>query len=165
MTVKIEAQADYMLKMIDRWQTENIHSFSPKKEAVDDFVQHTNNYMKGTVWHQDCRSWYKKNSMTGRVTALWPGSTMHYLEALDQPRYDDWHIEYKGNRFAFLGNGFSQTEADYTADWAYYLRNEDESPYLSRGKRRRLFSNSGSVVRPEHESQYVYHNSSSTTLT
>jgi len=33
-----EAQAEYMLKMINRWQTENIHSFSPKIEAMEDFI-------------------------------------------------------------------------------------------------------------------------------
>ncbi|KAF4611042.1 hypothetical protein D9613_007088 [Agrocybe pediades] len=143
----VEAQADYMLKFIDRWQTENIHSFVPKKEAVDDFIAHTDNFMKNTVWQDECRSWYKKNSVSDRVTALWPGSTMHYLEALDQPRYDDWEIKYNGNRFSFLGNGFSQVEVDDTADWAYYIRNEDDGPYMSRGKRRKIYSKSGTVVR------------------
>ncbi|KAF8902333.1 monooxygenase [Gymnopilus junonius] len=145
--VAIEAQADYMLKMMDRWQTETIHSFSPKKEAVEDFVEWKDEYMKGTVWQEECRSWYKRNSVSGKVTALWPGSTMHYLEALAEPRYDDWDIKYDGNRFAFLGNGSSQTEKDPTADWAYYIKNEDDGPYLSRGKRRKVFSKSGSVQR------------------
>ncbi|KAF9565886.1 FAD/NAD(P)-binding domain-containing protein [Agrocybe pediades] len=152
--IAVEAQADYMLKMIDRWQTENIHSFAPKREAVADFVEHTNNFMKRAVWQQECRSWYKKNSVTGRVTAIWPGSTLHYLEAVDQPRYDDWDVKYNGNRFAFLGNGFSRVEVDTTADWAYYLRNEDDSPFMSRGKRRRVFSRSGTIDRSGEEYYY-----------
>jgi hypothetical protein len=136
-----------MLKMIDRWQTENIQCFSPKIEAVEDFIAHKDQFMKGTIWEQDCRSWYKKNSSSGKVTALWPGSTMHYLHTLAEPRYEDWNFTYTGNRFAFLGNGFSQTECDKTADWAYYIRNHDDSPFISRNKRRKVVTFSGTVTR------------------
>lgn len=129
--------------MMDRWQTENIHSFSPKAEAVDEFLSYKDAFMKDTVWQQECRSWYKSNSITGKVTALWPGSSLHYLEAMMEPRYEDWDIKYSGNRFSFLGNGFSQTEVDPTADRGYYLRNEDDGQYLSRGKRRKVFSKAG----------------------
>jgi hypothetical protein len=141
-----EAQADYMLKMIDRWQTENIHSFSPKMEAVEDFIAHKDQFMKGAIWEQDCRSWYKNDSSSGKVTSLWPGSTMHYVDAIAEPRYEDWDFKYTGNQFAFLGNGFSQTEGDTTADLAYYLRNNDDSPYISRGKRRKVTTFSGTVI-------------------
>lgn len=132
---------------MDRWQTENIRSFDPKAEAVEDFCAFKDNFMKNTVWQQECRSWYKAHSVTGKVTALWPGSTVHYLEAIAEPRYEDWEIKYSGNRFNFLGNGFSRAEVDQTADWAYYLRNEDDGPYLSRGKRRKILSKSGTVDR------------------
>ncbi|KAG6850658.1 hypothetical protein H0H93_010386 [Arthromyces matolae] len=130
----IEAQIDYMLKFANRWQTENIRSFSPKQDAVEDFIAHKDDFMKNTVWEHDCRSWYKANSVSGKVSALWPGSTLHYMEAIADPRYDDWEITYKGNRFAWLGNGLSQTEVDETADLSYYIRNHDDSPFLSRGK-------------------------------
>lgn len=135
-----EAQIDYALKMIDRWQTENIHHVQPKLEAVREFNEYKNKFMEKMVWSQDCRSWYKNNSVTGKVTVIWPGSTLQYLEAMAEPRYDDWDIQYTGNRFAFLGNGYSQTEMDTTADWAYYLRNQDDSPFQSRGKRRKAMT-------------------------
>ncbi|PFH50242.1 hypothetical protein AMATHDRAFT_4151 [Amanita thiersii Skay4041] len=137
--IAVEAQADYMLKMINRWQTENIHSFSPKMEAVDDFLAHKDEFMKKTVWEEDCRSWYKSNSTSGKVTAIWPGSTLHYLEAMSEVRYEDWNMRFLGNRFAFLGNGFSQVESDPSADCAYYILEKDESPYLSRGKHSMIF--------------------------
>jgi hypothetical protein len=38
-----------MLTLCDRWQTENIHSFTPKEEAVADFLAHTDNFMKKTI--------------------------------------------------------------------------------------------------------------------
>ena len=88
----IECQADYMLTLIDRWQTENIHSFTPKIDAVEEFNAHIDQFMPQTIWREDCRSWYKNNSASGRVTALWPGSTLHYIEALGQTRYDDWDV-------------------------------------------------------------------------
>lgn len=136
-----------MLKFVNRWQTENIHAFSPKMEVIEEFVAHKDQFMKESIWAQDCRSWYKNGSVTGKVTALWPGSTLHYLETISDVRYDDWNIKYNGNRFAYLGNGFSQTETDDTADWAYYLRERDDGPYLSTRKARQVMNKSGTVVR------------------
>ena len=43
-----------MLHWVDRWQTKNIRSFAPKKEVVDDFVEHVDTYMQCTVWTEDC---------------------------------------------------------------------------------------------------------------
>ncbi|KAJ9615416.1 hypothetical protein H2200_001491 [Cladophialophora chaetospira] len=130
--IAIEAQADYMLSFCDRWQTENIHSFVPKQRAVEDFSAFTDKFMERTVWVEDCNSWYKGRSPSGRIAGPWPGSTLHYLETIRQPRYDDWNIEYNGNRFAWLGNGQSQAEVLPAADLGWYIRTEDDGPYLSR---------------------------------
>ena len=131
--------------MLDRLQTENILSFEPKLEAVQDFAEHRDKYMQGTVWSRECGTWYRRN---GKVVATWTGSSLHYLEAIYEPRFDDWNFKYAGNRFAYLGNGFSQTEVDPASDWAYYIRNGDDSPYLSRSKRRiaRTHTNSEKVT-------------------
>jgi hypothetical protein len=136
-----------MLKLVDRWQRSNIHSFAPKMEAVEDFIAHKDQFMKQTVWDEECRSWYKNNSASAKVSALWPGSTLHYMEAMKEVLYDDWNIKYQGNRFAWLGNGYSQTELDQTADWSYYIRNEDDSPYLSTRKQREVLTKSGTMQR------------------
>ena len=138
-------QADYMLKWIDRWQTENIRAFSPKMEAVDDFIAHTDDFMQRSVWVQDCRSWYKNGKVDGRVTALWPGSTLHFLEIMECLRHDDFNVTYKGNRFAWMGNGYSQTELDETSDWGYYIREVDDSPFLSKSKQRKILTKSGTM--------------------
>jgi hypothetical protein len=160
--IAIEAQADYMLSLCDRWQTENIHSLSPKDEAVTDFLEYCETFMQDTVWIQECRSWYKSGSATGRVSALWPGSTLHYIEALKEVRADDWDvsvdfaclhagtlsdtspkIKYKRNRFSWLGSGFSQTELDPFADLGYYISSRDDSPFLSRRGRREILTHTG----------------------
>lgn len=143
----IEAQADWMMAVIDRYQCNNMYSFSPKMDAIDDFIEHKNKFMEKTVWAEPCRSWYKANQADAPVTALWPGSTLHYLEALQEVRWDDFEVKYNGNRFTWLGNGYSQTELDDSADWAYYVREYDDAPFGSRGKRREILTGSGTVDR------------------
>ncbi|KAF7187781.1 FAD-binding monooxygenase moxY [Pseudocercospora fuligena] len=143
----IELQADYMCRLIDHYQTQNIRSCYPKPEAVEDFIAHKNKFMKDTVWSDPCRSWYKSGEIDAPITALWPGSTLHYIEALGKVRYEDFEVEYEGNRFAWLGNGYSQTELDETADWAYYIREHDDGEWLSKGKRRKVLTKSGTIDR------------------
>ncbi|KAH7400496.1 hypothetical protein BKA64DRAFT_623271 [Cadophora sp. MPI-SDFR-AT-0126] len=141
----VEAQADYMLRLIDRYQTHNIKSFAPTGEAVSDFIAHKDNFMTQSVWADPCRSWYK-NRPDGPVTALWPGSSLHYIEALMELRIEDWEVKYTGNRFAWLGNGYSQTELDPTADWGYYIREKDDGAPLSRAGKRKLLTKSGTMT-------------------
>jgi hypothetical protein len=141
----IEQQADYMCKLIDRFQTNNISEFAPKAEAIADFIEHKDQFMKATVWQDPCRSWYKLRP-DGPITALWPGSTLHYIEALMELRLDDWDIKYNGNRFAWLGNGYSQTELDDTADWAFYVRDHDDDEPLSRKRKLQLINGSGTMA-------------------
>ncbi|CRK17685.1 hypothetical protein BN1708_017607, partial [Verticillium longisporum] len=99
----IEAQADWMLKVIDRLQSTNAVQIAPKEQAVRDFVEYKEWFMTKTVWSDPCRSWYKARA-DGPVVALWPGSTLHYIEALKEVRFDDLDIVHAGNRFAWLGN-------------------------------------------------------------
>lgn len=141
----IEAQADYMLKMIDRYQSRNIKTFAPTASAINDFIAHKDQFMTRSVWADPCRSWYKK-SADGPVTALWPGSTLHYIEALSEVQIEDWDIKYSGNRFAWLGNGYSQTELDPTADWGYYIREVDDDGPATTGGKRKVLSKSGTVT-------------------
>src|ERR1700710_1404775 len=77
-----------------------------------------------------CRLWLTlhrryKNNETGRVNAVWPGSSLHYVEAIRVPRYEDYDIEYLGpgkkNLWAFLGMGAVQA----------LVNKEDVSPYLN----------------------------------
>ncbi|KAI4198999.1 MAG: hypothetical protein LQ350_004915 [Teloschistes chrysophthalmus] len=148
----IEVQADHILQLVDRYQTEGIRSFRPKPAAVSDFMAHVRNFMSGTVWAQGCRSGYKNHTIHDRTPTLWPGSSLHYREALRELRAEDWDFEYFGNRFDWLGNGFSQAEFDPTCDLGYYIRSKDESPYASRRKRGEALTRSGTQPsRPLHQ--------------
>lgn len=141
--VGIEAQTNYIVKMIDHWQTHNIRSFTPDEAAVRDFVAYKDQFFTKTVWADDCTAWYKSN---GKITALWPGSTLHYLETIRQVRFEDWKFEYEGNRFTYLGNSQSQTETNPDADHAFYIRDEDDDLPLARNKMTKIINKTGSVM-------------------
>ena len=146
----IEAQADYILKFCDRWQTENILSFSPKAEAVEDFLAHAAKVLQTTVWVDNCTSWYKNHTKEPLKLLAWPGSGLHFIEAMSEVRADDYNVVYQGNRFAWLGNGYSQTELDPDADLAYYIRKSDDRPYLSKVKRRKVLTRLGNDQAKPH---------------
>lgn len=128
----METEADYMAQLMDRWQKEDVTSFDPKLEAVNEFIEQKDAAMSRTVWVGDCPCWYK-DRRSGKIIALWPGSTLHYMEALAQPRYEDYDITYRsGNRFAYFGNGFSQTELCPDIDPVAYIRDGDDGVPISR---------------------------------
>lgn len=130
--ISIEAQGCYFAEFMNRWQKEDIRTFDPKLAAVDDFQEQKDLLMQRTVWNSSCQSWYK-DRVSGKITALWPGSTLHYLEALAKPRYDDFDVTYAcRNRFAYLGDGLSQAELRPQGDLTYYIREKDRGELLSR---------------------------------
>jgi hypothetical protein len=128
-----------MLKMCDRWQTENIHSFSPKREVVVELQKTIDSMLARTVWSDSCNSWYKADSQNAPVS-LWPGSGLHYMEAISILRAEDYEFQYRGRRFAWLGNGFSQVEADQSCDLAFYVRDKDDSELLGRRMKRQMMA-------------------------
>ncbi|KAF5001146.1 hypothetical protein FDECE_11042 [Fusarium decemcellulare] len=123
-TGELEALVAYTLKVITKMQNNNIKYFVPKQDVTDDFNRHTQSWFKGTVWEEDCNAWYK-NRKTGRVDAIWPGSALHYRDALAEPRWEDMDIQYHGpNRFQYLGYGYSPLDLSTDPD-------VDRSPYLN----------------------------------
>ena len=100
---------------------------SPKTDAFKEFMGHTLEFMAKTVWTENRRSGCKNHRAEGHLPTLWPGSSLHCVEALASVRADDWDTRYKGNRFAWICNGLSQTELDEMSDLAYYIKYHDES--------------------------------------
>ncbi|KAK5175696.1 uncharacterized protein LTR77_000835 [Saxophila tyrrhenica] len=116
LTMMIESTGDYITKAVRKIQKENIRSMVVKPDRVKDFLQYCDTYFQGTVYSEECRSWYKKNGRgvsAGIVTGLWPGSTLHCIEALRSPRWEDYEYAYRAepngapvNQMAWLGNGW-----------------------------------------------------------
>lgn len=151
---EIEAQATYILHAIDRYRTEPIHSFAPTSAAETDFTAHVTQFMQRSVYADKCRSGHKGHTIAGRTPTLWPGSTLHYLQAMREFRGEDWDVRYNGNRFAYLGNGVSHAEFDPTSDLAYYLREEDEGETVTRREVMKEVYRTGS--QPERMLHFTY---------
>lgn len=58
----------YAIQVIQKMQFENIKSWAPRQDVTDKFNQHVQEWVKHTIWKDDCRSWYKNNK-TGFVHA------------------------------------------------------------------------------------------------
>ncbi|KLO89403.1 monooxygenase [Fusarium fujikuroi] len=113
---------DYIARWVRKISTQNIKSVQVRQDALDDFNVYTQELMKKTVWTGDCRSWFKKGKADGRVTAMYPGSVIHYKEILDEFRTEDFVFTYTGgNRFQFMGNGLTFREKN-DGDLAWYMR-------------------------------------------
>ncbi|KAF4813149.1 FAD-binding monooxygenase moxY [Colletotrichum siamense] len=120
----LQAVGRYILKAIQKMQRENIASMVAKQSVTDQFNEHAQAWMVGTAWADSgCRSWYKDNN-TGRVNAIWPGSSLHFCELIAEPRYEDFEIKYsnKHNMWEFLGLGFTKN---------MMAENGDLSPYMA----------------------------------
>ncbi|KAH7070063.1 hypothetical protein FB567DRAFT_218995 [Paraphoma chrysanthemicola] len=113
----------YAIQVIKKMQRDHIKSWVPRQDITDSFNEHTQEFIKHTVWKGECRSWYKNND-TGRVNAIWPGSSNQFCEAIETPRWEDFDIKYMHkNPWAHLGMGYAQCNVDFP--------NADVSPYLS----------------------------------
>lgn len=126
----LHSVSDYAIQIIKKMQNENIRSWVPRQEITDQFNDHVQEWIKHTVWKDDCRSWYKNNE-TGRVNAVWPGSSMHYQQVIEKPRYEDFDIAHFGkNPWEFLGMGFTmENRAGPKSE--QNPNGADCSPYLS----------------------------------
>jgi len=139
LTKMLEAECDYIVKVIRKLQKEDYASIEPKPERVRDFAAYVKAYFKNTVYMDKCRSWYRKGD---DVTGLWPGSTLHALEALRSPRWEDFVYEdvvvvddddndddddgnSGANALRWLGNGWSTTQTGQVPSWYIYPEDVD----------------------------------------
>lgn len=73
----IEAQLRYLLSALDHLDSNGVAAVEPTVRAQQRFADAVDRRMAGTVWSAGgCRSWYQDS--TGRVSALWPGTTVRY---------------------------------------------------------------------------------------
>ncbi|KAI9372345.1 hypothetical protein BJX61DRAFT_552971 [Aspergillus egyptiacus] len=113
---------DYFVKWIKKIATEDIKSVVPKKAAEEASVRYGDEVHKTIVWTGGCKSWYKRNKVDGRVTALFGGSALLFNRLISELRPEDFDIEYRSpNAFRFLGNGFLEYEFDPESDLAWYV--------------------------------------------
>lgn len=121
-----EHVAKYIVKIIKKCQMENIKAVVPKESAIKEFSEHIEKFMPRTAWSGTCRSWFKNGLENGPVTALHPGSRIHWFQMMENPRGEDYDYTYfSSNRFAYLGNGYGTKELG-VGDPTWYLDRPDE---------------------------------------
>jgi hypothetical protein len=111
---------NHFIKIIKKMRREHIRRLSPKDSAVKDFCEHARVYLQRTAWADPCSSWFKQGRKDGNVV-MWPASRLAFFDLMAEPKYEDYEIEYwSGNRWGYLGNGFTTGEFD-GSDISYYL--------------------------------------------
>ena len=129
--IVIESIAKYVGQCLQKLATQNVRTLEPKQKCVDNFTRYCELYFKRTVFSAECGSWYKSSPpgtspeerKKGRVTALWPGSSLHAVKALEKVRFEDFEMEYvEPNEFGWFGDGWTVAERIGDVEGlAYYL--------------------------------------------
>ena len=118
----IENFADYAAKALEKMQTENILTMEPSARSVKNFSDFCEEYFEDTVFSEECSSWYKGGKKKGRVNALWPGSSLHAMQSMVRPRWEDWEYTYvDGNPWSWFGDGWSRMDRNLEMNKTYYL--------------------------------------------
>lgn len=120
---------DYLVKMVKKIATEDIKYMVPKRTSVKAFCEYQDEIHKNLVWTGSCRSWYKRGTQDGKVTALFAGSAVVFNHMMKEIRAEHYDIVYNSqNPFRFLGNGFTEWEMQEDADLSWYVEVADRTP-------------------------------------
>lgn len=121
----IEKTHAYVAKILRRMAYENIGRVEAKSKCVKNFTNYCDEFFKRTVFAEECNSWYKtyepgatrEEQSRGRVTAIWPGSSLHIVKTLCAVRWEDFELKYHDdNEFGWFGNGWTMAEKYPVAD-------------------------------------------------
>ncbi|CAG8381236.1 unnamed protein product [Penicillium salamii] len=137
--ITMEQVHAYVAQIIARMAYDNIGIVEAKKSQVRGFTQFCEKYFERTVYSAKCASWYKSSPpgssleerKSGRVVALWPGSSLHALQALKKVRWEDYDLQsYDGNEFGWFGNGWIFDEQKLQIDGAAITHYLDRTDFL-----------------------------------
>lgn len=103
-----ETTSNYIVSIIDKMQLDRVVSIEPKAKAVEQFVRHSQAWVKRTAMGGPCNAWYKGNDGNSRLPCMWPGGRDQFIKAMAVPRFEDFEIVYEDeeDRYAYLANGW-----------------------------------------------------------
>lgn len=124
-----ESIIGYVVKAVAKLSREHLKSISAKRSALASWEAYLDAYFPGTVHVDECTSWYKVN---GKITGLWPGSSLHARATLENPRWEDFDYETMEERdpLEWLGNGWTVADKE-RGDLSFYLDEVDYPPVAS----------------------------------
>ncbi|OWO97359.1 hypothetical protein B2J93_8140 [Marssonina coronariae] len=126
---QVETQVTYIAKLLRKASAQRIKSFVPSQAATDDFVAYADSFFPRTVFTASCSSWANGGRPGGRIHGHWPGSASHLNLVRRDPRWEDWEWTSgaeSGNRFAWLGNGWTGKEVRGEGDLTPYLMKPED---------------------------------------
>ncbi|EFV12611.1 flavin-containing monooxygenase [Segniliparus rugosus] len=82
-----EAQANYIMRWIDRWRTGQFDSAQPRKDVTEAYNAEIKEAVKGTIWVSGCNSWYLGKD---GVPELWPWSPWAHERMLAKLAEDEF---------------------------------------------------------------------------
>ena len=131
--VIMEAVCVYMGQVLEKLATGNVKTIEPKRKPVENFTNYCDAFFQRTVFSAECGSWYKSSPpgataeerKRGRVTALWPGSSVQAVRALQKVRFEDYDMTtVDDNEFGWFGDGWATAERTGDAEGlSWYLSN------------------------------------------
>jgi hypothetical protein len=138
LTCMIENVGDYVIKAIRKIQKEDIAAMAVKVEREEDFTEYVDKYFEGTVFAEECNSWYK-SKQDGKVVGLWPGSTLHCVEAMRSPRWEDYEYVYRDElpteaELRAGGGAIADADADAYCDGGDGKRRRIDSMAVAAGR-------------------------------
>lgn len=71
-----ETQIEYVIQAAKKIQSDRIHSLDVKEEIATSLNRYVDKWQEGSVWSDKCKSWYKNNTVNGKVMC-WGGSVKH----------------------------------------------------------------------------------------
>ena len=85
----IEPQARYAVACMQAVRSRGLRHLALRADVMQAHNEALQARLAGSVWTQ-CRSWYRMDS--GRITALWPGFTREYVQAIERPDLADYEF-------------------------------------------------------------------------
>jgi len=124
-----ETQVTYISKLLRKVSQQRLKSFVISQGAVDDWIEYSDAFFAKTVFSEECSSWANGGNPGGKIHGFWPGSGSHSTFVRRDPRWEDWEWSTRnvsGNRFGYLGNGWTEKEKNEDADVTPYLKRAGE---------------------------------------
>ncbi|KAB5551065.1 hypothetical protein GE09DRAFT_1000878, partial [Coniochaeta sp. 2T2.1] len=118
-----ELECALAIRCAKKMLREKIKSICVKSERVKQYVAHTCQYIKGTIFGQPCKCWFKRGDANGRNIAYYPGNSLNQMIALENTRWEDFDYTYRdelnGNPVGWLGNGYTRADYDGSSRTTY----------------------------------------------
>lgn len=125
----LESVINYVIKAVQKISREHLKAMEVKESALASWSAYLDQYFPSTVHVDNCSSWYKIN---GKIIGLWPGSSLHAMVTLSNPRWEDYNYQPLDGHdpMEWLGNGWT-IEDKNRGDLGFYLDHADRPPIPS----------------------------------